>query len=228
MPIVMGQSAARAGTAKAVADSSAAVRRALRMELPFVTPAERVRSSPRRAPNFIGRLTAIKRRSASKSRAAGLGRTSPSIALPTPCPPRKPSRNYSIEVVFHNRSMRPCAVPLQRVDVARQVAGFTDRGFDLVAIRVRQGQRRNRQISLKMRSIACADDYRRDPLALQRGRACNARDVDPVAICDAAQDREQALKQSPSAELLDDEPVFDQRSVFQLAARRRRAKPFVA
>lgn len=118
-------------------------------------------------------------------------------------------------------------VPLELVNFPLWTFAPGGNGGDLVVVGLGQPNRRDGQIGFEMRPRGRADDRGGDARSIENRAARHRGDIDAVPVGDAAQAREQFLEQRPSAEIVDDKLVFDQRAVFERACRLPRPQPAV-
>ena len=123
---------------------------------------------------------------------------------------------------------RPCAVALQRVDVARGATALRDDRCDPRPVLGVKCDVHDPGIGKGVRLIAGADDDGRDLRLLEHPGAGDGGDIDPMAIADCLQGLKQLLEKIPATKVVDDQLVFDQRPVFERHFRLRDAEPSVA
>src|SRR6516225_351741 len=109
--------------------------------------------------------------------------------------------------------MPSLAVALKLINVAlRSFTPGRDR-LNLRAIGVAKPERADRGVSRKVRARRRADYRRGDAFEIESEPARHGRDVGAVSVGDPTKHAKKLLKQRPSSEIVEDQLVFDKRSV---------------
>src|SRR5271170_6129037 len=129
---------------------------------------------------------------------------------------------------MHDRAVAPGQIALQFINVAERASPPRDYRFDFGLVIGDEIERGYRRVVADMRTVAGADDHGGGARLVENPSAGDRRDIRPVAIRDAPQRPQQLLKQTPAAEIVDDQLVFDERAVFERRRRLQGAEPTIA
>src|ERR1700678_1657958 len=124
---------------------------------------------------------------------------------------------FLMQVVFHDTAVAAGTVALQRIDIPVRTLALPQQCLDCLLVGSVQAQIGDFAVGSQVRGIARAADGGGHMIPVQHRPRRHRRDVTAVLDCNPPQDLQELLEQFPAAEIVDDQFVFDQGSIGQIA-----------